>query len=153
MKYTHIGPNNKDSLATFSAAIDQKRPVFVLFYMEGCGPCNETRPEWKKLATASGLPSNLQIYEIDRDLLDSLKNRYPKLGNIMGFPSMKYIRGADSMEDYEGGRTIDDFVRWIKSKSSRGGGRTRHRRHRHHHTRKYITCRRRRHRGRRRSGA
>ena len=23
--------------------------VFILFFMEGCGPCNATRPEWSKL--------------------------------------------------------------------------------------------------------
>ena len=23
--------------------------IFLLIFMEGCGPCNETRPEWSKL--------------------------------------------------------------------------------------------------------
>jgi hypothetical protein len=23
--------------------------IFILFYMEGCGPCNATRPEWSKI--------------------------------------------------------------------------------------------------------
>ena len=26
-----------------------KKHVFILIYMEGCGPCNATRPEWSKM--------------------------------------------------------------------------------------------------------
>ena len=32
--------------------VESGKDVFMLIYMEGCGPCNATRPEWKKLETA-----------------------------------------------------------------------------------------------------
>jgi len=144
MKNLHIDPKNRADLEPFKAAIRAGKPVFVLVYMEGCGPCNATRPEWAKLKNAD-LKGDIVIADIDRTLLEDLA--IPKLANIQGFPSMKYIKG-DIMEDYEGGRTIDDFVRWIRSKQHGGGRRhrTRHRHRRHRHTKHCRQrCRRQRH--------
>ena len=32
--------------------VEKGADVFMLIYMEGCGPCNATRPEWAKLESA-----------------------------------------------------------------------------------------------------
>ena len=87
--------------------------------------------EWKKLESAAASIPNpkVHIFDIDNTLLEDLKE-FPKVSDVAGFPSMKYIKGADSVSDYTGGRTVDDFVTWIKSKSgSSGGSRRRRRRH------------------------
>lgn len=114
MKYLHIDPSNKHDLEKFKQSIKSKTPTFVLFYMEGCGPCNATRPEWKKLESAN-LSNNCNVFDIDNSLLDNLKE-FPKVSDVVGFPTMKFIRGESEVEDYTGGRTIDDFSKWIKSK-------------------------------------
>jgi hypothetical protein len=102
--------------------IRQGKPAFVLIYMEGCGPCNATRPEWGKLKNTLSLPtdSNIMITDVDQEVL-------PLLSSIkespMGFPTMLYIRG-NQIENFENGRDVDSFVQWIKGKniSSQKGG-------------------------------
>lgn len=143
MKYLHIDPSNKKDLEQFKKAVHSKTPIFALFYMEGCGPCNATRPEWSKLKNAKLNSANILIVDIDHTLLDDLKE-FPKISNVSGFPNMKFIHGKDKIEEYNGGRTIDDFVRWINSKSPsiQKGGRKRksrkNRKSRRKHTIKRI---------------
>lgn len=162
MKFLHIDPSNKELLEEFKNTIG-KKPIFVLFYMEGCGPCNATRPEWKKLDNIKDkIHKDILIADIDNSLLEQL-NEYPSIRNISGFPTMKFIKNKDEMSDYTGGRTVDDFVNWInsslgsssvatnktnktnKTKTFKGGRRRRtykyrksmrhrHRRHRRHRT-------------------
>jgi thiol-disulfide isomerase/thioredoxin len=101
--------------------IKNGKHVFVLFYMEGCGPCNATRPEWKKLENILINESDdIVIADVDQELLskiDGLKTQ------PSGFPTMRYIKG-DVSEDYEDSsidkkdRSVDSFVKWIQSKTS-----------------------------------
>ena len=99
--------------------------LFILFYMEGCGPCNQTRPEWNKmkniLSTNMLNRKDIVIVSIDKDLFGKLKNirREPN-----SFPNMRFITNSGVIdENYEDSdisnkdRTIDSFVEWIKLKS------------------------------------
>lgn len=101
----------------------QNNHNFVLFYMEGCGPCNATRPEWSKLKNVLSNDfinkDDVMILAIDKDFSGKLKN----IGNEPnGFPTMRYISNK-TVENYEDSdiplkdRTIDSFVEWIKLKS------------------------------------
>lgn len=109
----------------FNEYLKQGKQIFVLFYMEGCGPCNSTRPEWKKIENVLNQKyknnNDLVIADIDQELLDKiplLQSSQPS-----GFPSMKYMKGTET-QDYEDSsienkdRTIDSFVDWIESKVS-----------------------------------
>jgi hypothetical protein len=94
--------------------------------MEGCGPCNQTLPEWKKIEnvlnekTNKTKYNNVVVAEIEQANLNKLtfiKN------DIKGFPSMKYISNNGLLqEDFEDSniknksREIDAFMEWIDSK-------------------------------------
>lgn len=102
--------------------IKNKQNVFVLVWMEGCGPCNATKPEWFKLENAlkNNHHSNedLVILDVNNQMLSDIKN----LGNIEGFPTMKYFSGkGKNVENYEDSairkkdRSIDSFINWIES--------------------------------------
>jgi thiol-disulfide isomerase/thioredoxin len=104
---------------------DKNKKIFLLIFMEGCGPCNATRPEWSKIKNV--LPSNffkknnIVIAAIDHELADKLTNLKTK---PTGFPTMRFITEAgDISENYEDSnvqnkdRTIDSFVEWIKLKN------------------------------------
>jgi thiol-disulfide isomerase/thioredoxin len=102
--------------------IKNKQNVFVLVWMEGCGPCNATKPEWFKLESAlkNNHSSNkdLVILDVNQEMLPNIKN----LGNIEGFPTMKYFAGKGKrIENYEDSsirkkdRTIDSFINWIEN--------------------------------------
>jgi len=99
--------------------------AFLLIFMEGCGPCNATRPEWSKLKNVLS-PNFLKrkdivIAAIDNDLSEKLVHLKTK---PTGFPTMRFITDAgNTSENYEDSniikkdRTIDSFIEWIHSKT------------------------------------
>lgn len=129
MIFLHIdsSSNNANVLNTY---IKEGKKVFILFYMEGCGPCNATRPEWKKIENVlkNKYSSDTVIADVEQSELSKIKylTSQPR-----GFPTMLYISNyGKSSEDYEDSniknkdRTIDSFVEWIdeKQKSAQKGG-------------------------------
>ena len=99
--------------------------IFILYFMEGCSPCNATRPEWAKLKNVLSNDflnkSNIAIASVDHTLCGKLNN----IGSEpSGFPTMRFITNAgQEIENYEDSgisnkdRTIDSFVEWIKNKT------------------------------------
>jgi hypothetical protein len=123
MKVLHIDQTNKDNVHKIDEMVKNGHDVFILVYMVGCGPCNATRPEWKKiegtLEDQYADNDKLVVIDIDKDLISDVKS----IGNIDGFPTMKYINNnGDNVENYEDSnikkkdRTIDSFINWIESK-------------------------------------
>jgi len=132
MKILHIDPTTKNT-KLFNKYVEQGKHIFVIFYLEGCGPCNATRPEWKKIENVLkdkyGKNDNLVIADVDQELLKEIKylTTQPK-----GFPTLRYIsdKGKTS-EDYEDcpdlkddekDRKVDSFVKWIDSKIKKQKG-------------------------------
>ena len=111
---------NKTPIEELNDAISHNKPIFLLIYMEGCGPCNSTRPEWSKIKNVmkgSKYDTNIFIVDIDRELIDKVKTKSPR-----GFPTMRYINGKTE-EDFEDStvqnkdREVDNFIEWIELKS------------------------------------
>ena len=48
MIFIHLDSKQGD-IEKFNNFILEGKKIFVLFYMEGCGPCNAAKPEWKKI--------------------------------------------------------------------------------------------------------
>jgi glycerophosphoryl diester phosphodiesterase len=119
----HHGKNKVETLDDYMGNKDNK--VFLLIFMEGCGPCNATRPEWKKLENVLSKDflkrPDIIIASIDHISVDKLTNLATKPPS---FPTMRFIaNGGKTVENYEDSnienkdRTIDSFVEWIKLKS------------------------------------
>ena len=51
MPVIHI-PNSapQTDVSSVNDYLSSDNPSFVLLYMDGCGPCSETHPKWKKMA-------------------------------------------------------------------------------------------------------
>ena len=126
--YKNDGKNLVEELDKLMGKKENK--IFLLIFMEGCGPCAATRPEWAKLKNV--LPDDLLnrddivVASIDHELCEQLKNLKSKPPS---FPTMRFITGGgDDVENYEDSkvenkdRTVDSFVEWIKMKSSKSGG-------------------------------
>jgi len=50
--------------------------IFMLIYMDGCGPCNETKPEWKKLENVLNKynqKEDIVIVDIEHQILENMK--------------------------------------------------------------------------------
>jgi thiol-disulfide isomerase/thioredoxin len=123
MIFLHVDPTTKNT-KLFNKHIKHGKNVYVLFYLEGCGPCNATRPEWEKIKNVLSekykYDDSIVIADVDQSVMKELLflKSEPK-----GFPCMRFIskKGKES-EDYEDSniskkdRTIDSFVEWIESK-------------------------------------
>ena len=117
MVFLHINPASPDTNLLNSYIGDGKQ-IFVLFYLDGCGPCQATRPEWDKMQHS--LPHLIQdndvvVADVDQSLLDSITGN---LGEINSFPTIMYLTdNGDIKENYERERTEQAFKDWITSKT------------------------------------
>ena len=116
--------NDVGKIEQINKHMDSGKHVFVLVYMEGCGPCNATRPEWNKLEGAlksqyANNP-NLVVVDINKEFLSQLKD----IGQIIGFPTMKHIttaNGNKKITTFENSpikrkdRSTDSFIHWIET--------------------------------------
>lgn len=124
MIFLHIDSTSKNA-SLLDKYIEQGKDVFVLVYLEGCGPCNATRPEWKKIKNVLENKyknnNNIVVADVDQEVLDEIKSIKNK---PLGFPTMFYMNKKDNIhENYEEcthikekNRSIDSFVHWIESK-------------------------------------
>jgi len=147
MPIIHISPNTGDEpIHAMNEHITNGKPAFVLLYMEGCGPCGQTRPEWLKLKDQFAKNDNIGIVDIEMSKIDKIA--HPKLkADVMGFPTMRYVKN-NICEDYEKckglhtDRSYKSFLEWIAKKENnasshmRGGRRSRVRRGKKSHLRK-----------------
>jgi thiol-disulfide isomerase/thioredoxin len=124
MRVLHIN-SEKDvkKIDTLDNLIKNNSDVFILVYMDGCGPCNATRPEWEKLEHVLKKQyekkNNLVIVDFNKNFLPKLNS----IGSIDGFPAIKYINNnGKDIETYENSsigkkdRSLNSFINWIESK-------------------------------------
>ena len=101
--------------------VAEGKHVFALIYMDGCGPCNATRPEWEKLKSTLEYKyksnDNVIIADINSDALKEVND----FKNIQGFPTILFIcNKRNKNEEFEKGkqlnksRTVDAFIEWIE---------------------------------------
>ena len=121
--YESGSPNLINQLNNHLTHKDDK--IFILYFMEGCMPCNATRPEWSKLDNVLSNEfknrNDIVIVSIDKDLAGKLKNIGKEPNS---FPTIRFMKNAGKInENYEDSdiskkdRTIDSFVEWIKNKT------------------------------------
>jgi hypothetical protein len=120
--FIYIDPsqtNYTESIKKFNEAVSSGKHIFLFLFMDGCGPCNQTKPEWKKIKSVlkNQFP-NIVVAEINQTLFDKLHGigKQP-----MGYPCLRYIHGS-TIEEYENSnihtkdRSTGSFVMWIQSK-------------------------------------
>lgn len=118
MEFLHINPSTANA-HMFDKMVDDGKHVFVLIYMEGCGPCEATRPEWTKIQNILGDSQQKMKYPgvVVADVDQSVSNNIKHISGLSGFPTMRYISDKGKViENYEKDRSIDAFINWIDSK-------------------------------------
>ena len=124
MKFMHI--NNESDMSQLKDSIYGNKDIFMLIYMEGCGPCNLVRPEWKKLENVlrkhntNPKYKNVVIMDINKDVLEKARTN---IKSPSGFPTITFVSKKGSIqENFEEStspnknREIDAFVSWIETK-------------------------------------
>ncbi|EFN61326.1 Protein disulfide-isomerase A6 [Camponotus floridanus] len=86
----------------------------VEFYAPWCGHCKNLAPEWA--AAATQLKGKVKLGALDATVNTLKASKY----EIKGYPTIKYFapgkKDADSVQEYDGGRTSGDIVNWALEK-------------------------------------
>jgi len=124
MKFIHI--NDESDMSQLKDSIYSNNVIFMLIYMEGCGPCNLVRPEWKKLENilrkhkTNPKYKNVVIMDINKDVLEQARTN---IKSPSGFPTITFVsKNGSIQENFEDSnipnknKEIDAFKLWIKTK-------------------------------------
>lgn len=125
MVFLKINDMDDDKIKKLKKYYSSKANIFMLVYMNGCGPCNATKPEWSKLENVLHKHKNneqLVIVDVDKDFLPKIQ--LDNFDEPMGFPTIVHIhqKKQEPYEDapgFEKDRTVDSFVQWIQSKTGK----------------------------------
>jgi protein disulfide-isomerase A6 len=95
--------------------------VLLELYAPWCGHCKQLAPVMKALAAAlkadADLGSRFVLAKGDADAHRALGETF----GVRGFPTLKFVaRGkrADGAEDYRGGRTVEDFLEFLRTRAA-----------------------------------
>ena len=82
---------------------------FVMFYIDGCGWCDKTKPVWNDLAR------KITFYDIAVYNCRSYPEHYQRLTKdvpelVKGYPTLVVYSGGEPIHVYEGERTLENLV-------------------------------------------
>lgn len=116
------------SMRQLNNYLNGDKDVFALVYMNGCGPCEATKPKWHEIKNKHNINDDVCVADIEHSLLDDVKNDLIKK-DIVGFPTMRHIKGhkMQNYEDVEGikkDRSLESFIHWLETREK-----TKHNKH------------------------
>jgi protein disulfide-isomerase A6 len=97
---------------------DPTKHKLVEFFAPWCGHCKQLAPVYEQVAAAFEGDSDVVIAKVDADKHRSLGERF----GVTGFPTIKFFPATEGplsevVQDYNGGRTGEDFVSFINSQA------------------------------------
>ena len=107
------------------AALKGKHGV-VLFYMNGCNPCNMIKPHWNSAINdlKEEIGEEMILGAVERAAVEGFNKHINVSRHVNGFPTILYLHPSNhsSPEVYNGSRTHGDIKVWIKEKKNRSSG-------------------------------
>lgn len=99
----------------FHTYVGNTAGAFVEFYAPWCGHCKALAPDWSTLGTTfKSSRSEVVIGKVDADAHRELAGAY----DVRGYPTLKWFpANSKQPEDYNGGRTIDELIEFVNSKT------------------------------------
>jgi len=101
--------------SNFDSIVDGSKPAFIEFFAPWCGHCKKLAPEYEITGNSfSRFKSQVIVAKVDCDQHKELCSRF----GVSGYPTLKWFPGGKAdPEPYNGGRTADDIVSFINSKT------------------------------------
>jgi len=96
--------------------LDETKNVLLEVYAPWCGHCKKLEPIYNELGEAFANADDVVIAK-----MDGTENEVEGLA-VKGFPTLKFFpkgakSGAAAAEDYNGGRTLEDFKKFLETKA------------------------------------
>lgn len=120
-----LSGNSKIDVDEINKSVEDGKNVFILVYMDGCGPCMATKPEWHKMANELTGSDDIVVADVNKNFMGDLKY----IGDIDGFPTIKHIgKKGKHVKAYEDSnvktkdRSAESFKEWIKNHDKQLGG-------------------------------
>jgi len=102
----------------FHQVVDGSKPAFVEFFAPWCGHCKHLAPEYEKVGDAFAGSKDIVVAKVDADAHKDLGSEF----GIRGFPTLKFFpkgwKKGDEPTEYQGGRTADDIINFIKENAN-----------------------------------
>jgi len=93
--------------------INSEKGILVEFYAPWCGHCKSLAGPWAD--AASQLKGKMDLGALDATAHGSIAQQY----GVQGYPTIKYFApGSTEPEDYNGGRSASDIVKFAEEKFS-----------------------------------
>jgi protein disulfide isomerase family A protein 3 len=110
------GPVKVVVAKNFKDIVEQDKDVLIEFYAPWCGHCKKLAPIWDELG------EKLANEDVVIAKMDATANDVPAGFNVQGFPTLYWVpKGSKSNPiQYQGGRELDDFVKYIAKESTDG---------------------------------
>jgi hypothetical protein len=116
MRYVHI--ENSQNIPEINALNNASR-AYLLYYLQGCGPCNQVRPVWRQLSkdVASDGDDSTILAEVNQEMFPHLQNTQHIQKRPFQFPTIRFVsfKGTpnEQVEEFTGDRDLSSFKNWI----------------------------------------
>lgn len=101
-------------------ALMKKKPIVILFFMDGCGHCAANKPMWDKFKKKMG--GTVRMAEVEAEAT-------PDSSGVTGFPTMMYVDEAGNKKEISGAQASPEAIESGLGMKKAGGSRVRHRSH------------------------
>lgn len=96
----------------FSSVKPYKELLF--FTLEGCGHCENMKPTWDLLKQNYNDNGYIKLIQVKAKDNQDLVQKY----KVTGFPTLLYVKDEELVNEYNGDRTYEDLVKFLKHSMS-----------------------------------